>query len=363
MEVWGVKLMVSIILIVEVLLCGLLPTRLLGSLRVTGSRNHIAISCLNCFGGGVFLGTAFLHLLPEVRMQMMNILEQLHIKTDFAVAEFVTAVGFFLVMILEHSVVKCKTTGDITGHEHSQNFESRNANIPEINETTPLISEKHKQEKAKDSSKTLFPCEQNTICRSPNLARRTIVQTCGAQEQPSNKSASPVPDVEADRVCVREDVHPPHLHSFRSIILFIALSLHTIFEGLAIGLQTKQADVWQLFIAICIHKGVVTLSLGLQISRHQKKFSKLVMYIVIFCLICPVGILIGTIVVQAGSDSFVTLVANGLLQGLATGTFFYVTFFEVLNREIGENHCLLRVLFALVGFSVIALLSLFGPAD
>jgi len=45
---------------------------------------------------------------------------------------------------------------------------------------------------------------------------------------------------------------------------------------------------------------------------------------------------------------------NGILQGLACGTFLYVTFFEVLPHEFNKpKDRLLKLLFVIVGFAFV----------
>jgi Predicted divalent heavy-metal cations transporter len=45
----------------------------------------------------------------------------------------------------------------------------------------------------------------------------------------------------------------PH-SSFRSVLLFVSLSLHSLFEGLAIGIQPDLDTVLQVAVAVIIHK-------------------------------------------------------------------------------------------------------------
>lgn len=84
----------------------------------------------------------------------------------------------------------------------------------------------------------------------------------------------------------------------------------------------------------------------------------------------PVGIGIGTAVSESGANETITNTASALMQGLATGTFFYVTFFEVLNEQlghIGQGHgdCneqgqdgFIKVFAVAVGFGLITVLEL-----
>ena len=45
------------------------------------------------------------------------------------------------------------------------------------------------------------------------------------------------------------------VHStLRATLLCLALSFHSLFEGLAIGLQTTLGNVWSIFFAVTAHK-------------------------------------------------------------------------------------------------------------
>jgi len=50
-------------------------------------------------------------------------------------------------------------------------------------------------------------------------------------------------------------------------ILMIALSVHSIFEGLALGLQPDMASLVNMVIAIVIHKGAASCSLGISLVK------------------------------------------------------------------------------------------------
>ena len=50
-------------------------------------------------------------------------------------------------------------------------------------------------------------------------------------------------------------------------ILMIALSVHSIFEGLAVGLATEMKDCVNMVIAIVIHKEAAGISLGISLVK------------------------------------------------------------------------------------------------
>ena len=138
--------------------------------------------------------------------------------------------------------------------------------------------------------------------------------------------------------------------ALRSLLLLVALSLHSIFEGLAIGLQVNVEEVLSIFAAVILHKCVIAFGLSLNLVQSNLKTSVIVQLTLVFCIAAPLGLGIG-MGVEAVSDSLHTLVISGVLQGLACGTFLYVTFFEILPHELNSSDLRMpKLLLILVGF-------------
>lgn len=156
--------------------------------------------------------------------------------------------------------------------------------------------------------------------------------------------------------------HDDHDHSamfeehsaLRSLILLLALTFHSVFEGLAIGLQQDYSQLIQIFLAVIFHKGIMAFSLGLNLAQsHGMTIKYFVTSVTIFSLASPVGMGIG-IGLSDMKQSIARDVANGVLQGIAGGTFLYITFFEVLPHEFSSNKMRLpKVLCLLIGYSII----------
>lgn len=147
--------------------------------------------------------------------------------------------------------------------------------------------------------------------------------------------------------------------SFRSLILFCSLSIHSVFEGLAIGLQSNYSSALQIAIAVLIHKGIIVFSLCLKLIQSMTRPAWLIAYIVIFSLMSPIGITIG-IIVTLKKSSIVSLVQT-ILEGIASGTFVYVTFLEILPQELNSGERpLLKVFFIIIGFTVMAVVAIWA---
>ena len=147
-----------------------------------------------------------------------------------------------------------------------------------------------------------------------------------------------------------------------TVFLLLALCLHTVFEGLAFGLLTNQTDVWSLFIAVAIHKVIIAFSLGLRVTENVRPTTKAVMFILVFAVSCVIGGVLGITITEAKTDALTSLVMSSVLQGIATGTFVHVVFFEILYTEIAHTRSLSKVLATFGGFVIMAVVSWFLPA-
>jgi zinc transporter 1/2/3 len=61
--------------------------------------------------------------------------------------------------------------------------------------------------------------------------------------------------------------HAPKDDSLSAYLLLFALSVHSIFEGIAIGVQNDVDSSIRLMIAIIIHKLVAAVALGISFTR------------------------------------------------------------------------------------------------
>jgi zinc transporter 1/2/3 len=141
----------------------------------------------------------------------------------------------------------------------------------------------------------------------------------------------------------------------KSITFAVAMSLHSILEGFALGVQDDSTGILTLFISLIIHKGIEAFSVGLQITRqNSKKTCMVVSTILVYAIMTPVGAMLGLLLLQLEIDPVVKEGAVVVLEGLAGGTFIYVTFFEVLAQERANDHSNLVQLMAIfTGFAVI----------
>lgn len=155
----------------------------------------------------------------------------------------------------------------------------------------------------------------------------------------------------------------PRPSRFRWLALTLALSLHSAFEGLAVGLQeSSPGQVLRLAGAILLHKSLVAASLGLLLLRSRLPLRGLAAALAAFALMSPLGVGLGMAVTH-GSAGPGSATARSVLQGVAAGTFTYITFLEILPQQLLPSSPagrLPKVLALLLGFSAMAGLRLLG---
>ena len=115
--------------------------------------------------------------------------------------------------------------------------------------------------------------------------------------------------------------------SLTPYILLIALSIHSIFEGIALGVMNKIRDCSILFSAIIMHKWAGSFALGISFYKSGVETGLFIKMILLFTLFSPIGITIGMFFTEAG------FLMKGIMLSLSAGTFIYVAASEVLVEE------------------------------
>lgn len=72
----------------------------------------------------------------------------------------------------------------------------------------------------------------------------------------------PSPQFKASNLTQEQYLQPATVRFIQGFVVIIAFSAHSIFDGVAIGLQEEPTRLWTMFFAICSHKLVVALAVG-----------------------------------------------------------------------------------------------------
>lgn len=143
-----------------------------------------------------------------------------------------------------------------------------------------------------------------------------------------------------------KDNHTPSSSSTVYVIL-VALSIHAVFEGIALGIQDDVRSVASLAVGILAHKWAESLTLSVSIQKHRLRNITLFL----FTIMTPIGVGIGFII-QEWSSSIV----SATTQAISAGTFIYIACNERFVREFHNctrtERCL-KFFFVLLGAGLI----------
>ena len=123
----------------------------------------------------------------------------------------------------------------------------------------------------------------------------------------------------------RKDSCCPNMTPF---VLMLALSVHSIFEGLALGLAKTESAVINMVIAICFHKFAASASLGISLVKSFPDDFKMIRWLLfMFAIATPIGVLLG--MALAKTSEVVEIIFNSI----AAGTFLYIACSEMIVEE------------------------------
>lgn len=275
--------------------------------------NQLVIGLL-AFGGGVLFSTTFMHLLPEVD-ENIHLLQEAGDIPDlpFFLAGLIMCAGFFMMYLIEELV-----------HLY-------------------INSREDKTSVDKSSAKPFSLRRSITDVEGPSETH--ITQASGKElESIQQKGHNHLVDSADDSNVVS---------ALRGLLIVLALSIHELFEGLAVGLESSVANVWYMFGAVSAHKYIIAFCIGVELLVAGTKRWLSIVYIFTFSFMSALGIGIGILMVGGASPAEEGLYSV-ILQGLACGTLVYVVFFEVWKRSSG----MLQFACSLLGFAVMVVLEI-----
>lgn len=315
-------------------LCGCIPFLLNRWFNWTNTgnvRSAIVVKALLYFGGGVLLCTTFLHLVPEVSENIESLQDCDMLPTlSFNLPHLLMCVGFFAMYLVEeiiHTYI----------HKHRKSADS---------------AQKAFERGRSVRNSTLVTGRKNGVNAKDNaaLSREDLIKDDLENQMYSQKEANNCEAINSSKqtptkhdfehqshVHGHGHIHPPNISesmivsSLRGLLVVLALSLHELFEGLAVGLESESSQVWYMFGAVSAHKLVLAFCVGVELIVTRTRLWLAILYVVTFAIVSPIGIGIGILV--SSEDNLASAIPSAILQGLASGTLLYVVFFEILSKE------------------------------
>jgi solute carrier family 39 (zinc transporter), member 1/2/3 len=188
------------------------------------AKNRAFLSYLNCLSAGIFLGMALIHMLPESVEIYGEWAEANEIESPFPLPYIMLFLGYMLILLIDR-VIMHKI---IWAHEHDK----ENKCVAK----TQVVNEPMEVELAPQGSDAMADTDRNVYDDKVEI-NDPIIGTGVSEGKQTVSNTS-------------------------GVILTVALSAHSIFEGLAFGLMLTFDDTWKLAIGIVIHKAAAGVSLG-----------------------------------------------------------------------------------------------------
>ena len=135
----------------------------------------------------------------------------------------------------------------------------------------------------------------------------------------------------------------PHDHAIGSdsgggdstvpVFLAIVLAVHGVLEGIAMGVEKTSSSLRVVLVGMVPHKFFTGIALGISLQKYSATTTSAVRVAVSWATATPGGVLLGMILVSGFSGGSM----DAALQGLASGTFLYISICEILHEEFSAT--------------------------
>jgi zinc transporter 1/2/3 len=232
MDLSAEKCLVMVLLTILSIILGLIPYFIIrytkSSLSMNSNRYHLFLTILSCFGAGVLLSTALLHVLPEVREASSNISEIRNTFDDhFPVAEMLVLAGFCMIYLVEEVAHFIMVDGH-RGHRHHHRQRNTIARHTSIAHGIPMVNSSTRRPSLTISMSDEGNIIVNVVARPSTQPDLPDIQSSTSSLQNNGQYEEECPDEKSTLTS-----------SFRASVALLALSFHGVVEGIAIGLQVR----------------------------------------------------------------------------------------------------------------------------
>lgn len=274
------------------------------------------LSLGNTLAGGIFLSAGLAHMLPESieGFKKLGLSEEFE---KFPIPFVLCIFGLVGTMLLEQfansRLPNANNNGSSSGHSHSHGV-------------SIIVGEDR-----------------------PSPAARINGGSNNDQHENTNENNN---SVSANNAVV-------NVSSFNMIMLALLLGVHSIIEGIALGVEDTTTDISSLLFAIVSHKVFDAFAFGVSLARYNVPNQKLLRWVGLFSLMTPLGIVMGLLVFTSAANVF----SEGI-KAVASGTFVYIALIEVLMPEFGvPRDRLLKIALLCGGVILMAMFSTHSHDD
>ena len=276
--------------------------------------NDSFLSFANTFSGGLFFGIGQFHLLNEG-------VEKLSQYSELPYPYFLAAFGYSLILFIQKVVFGYIVP---SAEETLENKDRISINPKEkigklLNESEDSI------DNINISDTSITKSEDNDL--NENLSDDNAKQNLNDKENNKDNNNS---TINQSRISTASssDILNLKKKKLSAFILLLSLSIHGLFECLALGIQTVYKKTLFLFIALMIHKWAEAFALGILFVKAKFSTKFFYLIIILFSIVGPVGVGVGIVLAETAGE-----LVEGIFLSISTGTFLYVACSEVIIEE------------------------------
>ncbi|KAG3095967.1 hypothetical protein PI124_g14365 [Phytophthora idaei] len=330
------KLAAALCIWVLALVGGIAP--LLSSQRVSKR----ASSVLNMVAAGIFLASSCMHLLPDAQNNAAltewgcehtaEVFLAVRTRYDgdnkrcFKWANFFYGCGFLMVLLIE-----------VLAHTLQRHYSK--------------VQNGHDQQEREALLEVPRAAEVDNLAKTNGHSHGQLENGDYGTQGASTELALHAEDG-------KEEPHS-HIHGIvkgnpiLALVVFIALSFHSVMEGMGMGASSTPA--WDILVAILAHKSLAAFALALEFLHHNVSQKQLLSSVAVFSLMTPTGILFGRLLVDTNHAT----PAGGVCAAFAGGTFLFVAIMEIIPQELQDPRFQIEKCSALLtGYGAMGVLSL-----
>lgn len=289
---------------------------------------------LNCLAGGVLLGAGATHLLPDL----------VAAATEAGVARQPTPYLFVVLGLLVPVVVEqidlsrcsscCGSNRDVSGEEAVVAIELGSVAV------TGGTNEEEDDVDSEGGAADDGDNPGDTVALVSSAAGEQCVSEPLSEAGASYRAATTASEAGAVMASVRTDTaghHSAHQEQALAtpVLLAATLGVHSLLEGVGIGVQQEIASSLGIVLAVVAHKGFAGFALGQLFLTAGASLRAAAPGLAVFALATPLGVGIGLLVNSLVVSPWVDIVS----VGLASGTFILVSLLEILlpAMEVGRG--------------------------
>ena len=338
----------------------------------------------NLLASGVLLSAGIVHQLPDA----IEKFQSSYLDGDFPIAPFITGLTFCLFLIFEEYVhthfdeipfghsISSSSIKDSEHNEHHDHFHDDDEHKHSEHKCNGHhVCNGHHHHHAKEDDPLLRLSSTMSSAISSRRRKRSGSEisweshlSC-AIEHESARGGTHRHDLEH----VAEHIHGSLL---ASVILLLALSIHSVFDGLAIGISSNGKELISTTAAVLAHKGFAGYALGSSMVASEMNERDFFALVLVFSSCSVIGIVVGTLFEKWGETEHPEewkIVGSGVINAIVAGTFLYISIVEIglkeilvhresklLGNKLGQNQMQWSKLAAfLVGYLAMSSLSIF----